>query len=207
MRRIALLTVSLMFFISSVGVGQQTDQKVQDIVNEATDNSHLKGLAHELMDVIGPRLVGTPQMKEAHDWAVDRFKSWDISARNEEWGEWKGWERGITHIDLLEPRVVSLDGMQLAWSPVTPDGGVKAGIKIIPEVADSSAFQQWLPKVKGKFVMVSMPQPTGRPDSNWEEYATDESFQKMKDNRESQRNAWKQKMDKTGYNKIGRAHV
>ncbi|HLR24889.1 MAG TPA: M20/M25/M40 family metallo-hydrolase, partial [Fodinibius sp.] len=67
-------------------------------------------------------------------------------------------------------------------------------------VADSMAFQQWLPKIKGKFVMVSMPQPTGRPDSNWEEYATDESFQKMNDNRESQRKAWKQKMDKTGYN-------
>src|SRR5699024_5065252 len=62
------------------------------------------------------------------------------------------------------------------------------------------AFQQWLPKIKGKFVMVSMPQPTGRPDSNWEEYATDESFQKMNDNRESQRKAWKQKRDKTGYN-------
>src|SRR5699024_5308604 len=187
-------------FISSVGVGQQTDQKVQDIVNEATDNSHLKGLAHELMDVIGPRLVGTPQMKEAHDWDVDKFDSWDMSARNEEWGEWKGWERGITHIDLLEPRVVSLDGMQLAWSPATPDSGVKGAIVTIPDVADSMAFQQWLPKIKGKFVMVSMPQPTGRPDSNWEEYATDESFQKMKDNRESQRKAWKQKMDKTGYN-------
>ena len=200
MRKIALLTVSLMLFISSVGVGQQTDQKVQDIVNEATDNSHLKGLAHELMDVIGPRLVGTPQMKEAHDWAVDKFESWDISARNEEWGEWKGWERGITHIDLLEPRVVSLDGMQLAWSPATPDSGVKGAIVTIPDVADSMAFQQWLPKIKGKFVMVSMPQPTGRPDSNWEEYATDESFQKMNDNRESQRKAWKQKMDKTGYN-------
>ncbi|NBO72137.1 peptidase M28, partial [bacterium] len=89
---------------------------IEKIVQEETNNSQLQTLAHELLDGIGPRLVGTPQMKKANDWAVDKYASWGISARNEQWGEWKGWERGITHIDMLSPRVKSLEGTQLSWS-------------------------------------------------------------------------------------------
>ncbi len=81
----------------------------------------------------------TPQMKKANDWAVEKYASWGISARNEQWGEWKGWERGITHIDMLFPRVKSLEGTQLSWSPSTKGKSVKAEIVIIPDVADSLA--------------------------------------------------------------------
>lgn len=94
---------------------------IEKIVQEETKNSQLQTLAHELLDGIGPRLVGTPQMKKANDWAVDKYASWGISARNEQWGEWKGWERGITHIDMLYPRVKSLEGTQLSWSPSTKE--------------------------------------------------------------------------------------
>ncbi len=149
---------------------------IEKIVQEETKNSQLQALAHELLDGIGPRLVGTPQMKKANDWAVEKYASWGISARNEQWGEWKGWERGITHIDMLFPRVKSLEGTQLSWSPSTKGKAVKAEIVIIPDVADSLAFASWLPSVKGKFVMISMNQPTGRPDDNWQQFATTASF-------------------------------
>src|SRR5207253_2598283 len=92
---------------------------VLSIVKEANENSQLEKLAHELFDVIGPRLVGTPQMKQANDWAVAKYTSWGINAKNEQWGEWRGWERGVSHIDMVYPRVKSLEGMQLAWSPST----------------------------------------------------------------------------------------
>ena len=85
---------------------------------------------------------------------------------------------------MLSPRIHTLEGTQLAWSPATKGKGVTAGLVIIPDVADSMAFQQWLPTVKGKFVMISMNQPTGRPDYNWQEFATKESFDKMKENRQ-----------------------
>ena len=157
-----LLTVVLIFSVNILSA--QT--VVEKIVQEENNNSQLKTLAHELFDKIGPRLVGTPQMQKANDWAVEKYTGWGISARNEQWGEWKGWERGITHIDMLSPRVKSLEGTQLSWSPSTKGKAVKAEIIIIPEVQDSLAFQNWLPTVKGKFVMISMNQPTGRPDDN-----------------------------------------
>ncbi len=165
----ALLSVS---FIQA----QSTESVVESIVEEATENSQLERLAHEMLDVIGPRLVGTPQMKQANDWAVAQYGKWDISARNEKWGEWRAWERGITHIDMVYPRIQSLDGMQLAWNPSTGPKGITAEVITLPTVKDSMEFNNWLKNVKGKFVMTSMYQTTGRPDYNWEEFATEESF-------------------------------
>ncbi len=172
---------------------------IEKIVQEETNNSQLQTLAHELLDGIGPRLVGTPQMKKANDWAVDKYASWGISARNEQWGEWKGWERGITHIDMLSPRVKSLEGTQLSWSPSTKGKAVKAEIVIIPDLSDSLAFVNWLPTVKGKFVMISMNQPTGRPDDNWQQFATKESFDKLKKERTELTDAWRKRLSKTGH--------
>lgn len=174
---------------------------VTQIEQEATANSQLEILGHELMDVIGPRLVGSPQMEKAHDWAVKTFADWGISATNETWGTWRGWERGICHIDLLEPRVVSLQGRQLAWSPSTSAKGITAEAIPFPTVTDSIAFADWLTQIKGKWVCVSMPQPTGRPDYNWEEFATPESFEKMKSEREIASRQWDENLGRTGYDR------
>ncbi len=193
-----LLTSACLLFVT-IGFSQTTEETVAAIQKEATENSQLENLAHELMDVIGPRLVGTPQMKKANDWAVTKYAKWGISAENQEWGKWRGWQRGITHIDLVSPRVVSLSGMQLAWSPSSGKKGITAHLVTLPEIADSLAFVKWLPNVKGKFVMVSMHQPTGRPDYNWEEFATEESFEKMKSERDELQKAWRQNMNNTGY--------
>lgn len=200
MKSTKLLFASLMLS-GSLAVAQTTkDPIVESIVKEANENSQLEHLAHELLDVIGPRLVGTPEMQQAHNWAVEKYKSWGIPARNEKWGEWRGWQRGVSHIDMVYPRVKTLEGMQLAWSPSTKGKDITAEMVIIPDVADSAAFQKWLPSVKGKFVMISMNQPTGRPEYNWEEFATKESLEKMKKERASQTIAWRQRLSKTGYN-------
>jgi len=173
---------------------------VEDIIHEARENSQLKQLAHELTDVIGPRLVGTPQMMKARKWAVEKFESWGIAAENQQWGQWRGWKRGITHIDLVAPRTRTLTGRILAWSPGTEEGGITADVITLPQnIADSVSFQQWLPNVKGKFVLISMYQPTGRPDANWEKWATDASFKQMKEHRQELRKARREKFRTIGY--------
>ncbi|WGF92886.1 M20/M25/M40 family metallo-hydrolase [Aequorivita marisscotiae] len=180
---------------------QTQSEVVEAIQKEAYENSQLEILAHELLDDIGPRLVGTPQMQQAHDWAVNKYKGWGISAENQQWGEWKGWERGITHIDMVYPRVQTLNGMQLAWSPGTSSKGVTAELIVLPEIKDSISFRKWLPTVKGKFVMIAMKQPTGRPDDNWKEWATPESFEKMKTEREEMTKEWNQNIKRSGYDR------
>jgi hypothetical protein len=152
-----------------------------------------------LLDVIGPRLTGTPQMSKAQQWATGLFSSWGIEAKTEQYGTWRGWERGTTHIDLLEPRVRSLEGTMLSWSPATPRGGVSARLVILPDVQDSLAFQKWLPAVKGKFVMISMPQPTGRPDKAWEEFARKESLDSLTAQRDRLHKNWDHRKKVTGF--------
>jgi hypothetical protein len=192
--------LSLLFVTSAnVATAQGKDSIfVKQVVQEASNNSQLQTLGHQLVDVIGPRLVGTPQMDAAHDWAVKTYAGWGIAARNEKWGEWRGWERGVTHVDMVYPRVKSLEGMQLAWSPSTKGKTVTAETIILADVVDSTAFKAWLPSVKGKFVMISMAQPTGRPDYNWQEFATKESFERMKKDRDAQTLAWRIRLAKTG---------
>jgi len=194
------LFIVLIFFIGKSSFAQTTDSTiVANIVKEGADHSQLEQLAHELLDKIGPRLVGTPQMEQAADWAIVKYAGWGVEAKKEKWGEWRGWERGISHIDLISPRVKSLEGMQLAWSPGMGNKTTTGGLIILPDVADSVAFQQWLPNVKGKFVLISMLQPTGRPDYNWQEFATKESFDRMKKDRTAQTEAWANRIKKTGF--------
>jgi carboxypeptidase Q len=195
----AVWFVGASLFFAGQSFAQQKNPIVDAIIREATNQSQLEKLGHELMDGIGPRLVGSPQMEQAGDWAKAKYKSWGINARTEKWGEWRGWERGITHIDMISPRVKSLEGMQLAWSPSTGGKTVSGEVVIIPDLEDSETFQKWLPTVKGKFVMISVNQPTGRPEYNWKEFGTELSVDKMKKLQEEQTAAWAARIRKTGY--------
>ncbi|MGD2217909.1 MAG: M20/M25/M40 family metallo-hydrolase [Gemmatimonadales bacterium] len=200
--RICFTLVAALFALASPAATQTfpvEDPVLQRIWEEGMENSQTYVLAQALLDSIGPRLTGSPAHKAANDWAVQMFQSWGIEARNEQYGTWMNWERGITHIDLVEPRVRTLEGMLLAWSAGTR-GKVKAGVVIFPDVADSAAFQAWLPEADGRFVLVSYPEPTCRPNDNWEEYATEESFERMQAERDTLRQEWRARTEKTGYN-------
>jgi len=179
----------------------QNESVIDLIIEEASKNSQLEILGQELLDGIGPRLVGTPQMKNAHDWAVNKYNEWGINSKSEKFGTWRGWERGITHVDMVHPRLQSLQGTQLAWSPSTSDDGIRAEVIVIPNIKDSLEFIDWLPSVKNKIVLISKLEPTGRPDYNWKEFATEDSFEKMKLERKKSSELWNQNIKNTGYSR------
>ncbi len=186
------------FILISNTILAQQDPIVAAIIKEATSNSQLKRMSHELMDGVGPRLVGSSKMTQASDWAIAQYQQYGISARRENYGTWRGWDRGITHVDMISPWTKSLEATQLAFSPSTKKA-VKGETIILADVADSLAFQQWLPTVKGKFVLLSMPQPTGRPDYNWKEFSTKSSMDKMQQERKELTEAWRKRISKTGF--------
>jgi len=175
------------------------DAGIRRIWDEGMNRSQAARLLQVLSDSIGPRLTGTPGMKRANDWLVTTYTGWGVEAKNEQYGTWKGWRRGATHVDLVEPRVRSLEGMMLAWSGGTGNKEVTADVVLLPEVADSNAFVQWLPQARGKFVLVSMLQPTCRPDDNWERFALPESFERLKKARTDAQSAWQRRVGATGY--------
>ena len=169
---------------------QTTDPLLARIWTLGMDSSLTEPLAQVLFDSIGPRLTGTALQKSGNDWLVRSYASWGIAARNEQSGTWRGWRRGHSHIDLVAPRVRSLEGTMLGFSPGTRKKNLTAGTIILPRFADSAAFIRWLPQAKGKLVLVAAPQPTCRPVENWEKHATPESKVRMDSLRAQVRREW-----------------
>jgi carboxypeptidase Q len=167
------------------------DPVLQRMWTMGMSESHAPRLAQALLDSIGPRLTGSPQLTAANEWAVAMLAQWGIEARNEQYGTWRGWRRGGTHIDLIAPRQRTLEGTMLAWSPGTPRGRpVEGPVVLLPEVASIEEFEAWLPQARGRFVAVSFAEPTCRPNRQWQEFATAASFERMQQERDAARTAW-----------------
>src|SRR5579884_2694005 len=150
------------------------DPVVQRIYDEGMHHSQAARLAQVLMDSIGPRLTGSPANRTANDWLVATYKAWGIDVRNEQYGTWRDWTRGVSGLELVAPRHRVLEATMHAWSATTPEGGVTADVVIVPpasETRDDAGFQRWLASTKGKLVLVSMPQPSCRPDSDLKTWA------------------------------------
>ncbi len=168
------------------------DPVLRAIWTEAMGNSHVEPLAQALLDSIGPRLTGSPGMERAQDWAVRMLESWGVDARLERYGTWEGWERGVSHIDLVEPRVRSLEGQILAWSPGTGGRPVEASVTYLPEIDSRPDWDGFLGGVRGKWVMMSFPQPTCRSNDQWVEFQQPGSGQRMSEDRQLDTRRWDQ---------------
>ncbi len=175
------------------------DPTIKRIYRIGMDSSQAMKLGQTLLDSIGPRLTGTAMQKGAGDWLVSLYKSWGVDARQEQSGTWRGWRRGHSHIDLLTPRVRTLEGTMLAWSPGTGSKDVTASTVILPKFEDSSAFVRWLPQAKGKFVLISPAMPTCRPTDNWAAFASPESKVAMDSLRLQTNREWAARVAATGY--------
>jgi carboxypeptidase Q len=155
------------------------------------EGSQVFDLSQALLDSIGPRLMGSPGFEAAGDWVQSKYAEWGVESEKQEYGTWRGWERGYSHIDLISPRTRTLSGMMLAWSPGT-DGPVEADVIMMPVFDRAGEFEAWLPQVEGKMVAISFPQPTCRAPESWEEHATESSYAEMQEMRAEAQSAWTQ---------------
>ena len=185
------LIVAVVFPVGVIAQSDSVpDQRFARLARLALDSSRLERLAHSLLDSIGPRLSGTPHMQRGNDWLVSMYRSWGIEARNERTGTWRGWRRGHSHIDLVSPRVRTLEGTMLGYSPGTRGRDITAETVILPQLADSAAFVRWLSSARGKLVLVAPPKPTCRPLENWVANATDSSRASLARKLDSLNRAW-----------------
>jgi len=178
------------------------DPVIKAIWDEGMENSHIYSLAQTLADSIGPRLPGSPNFDAGADWVLKLYSEWGIQGRTEEYGTWRAWERGVTNVDLLEPRVRSLDGMMQAWSAGT-DGPVTGDVVSIPRVSSPAQFQTFLGTVRGKFVLLSPAETSCRPMGDWEEWATPSSLEAYQTLREEVQADWRARMEATGLDQAG----
>ncbi len=161
------------------------------------EGSQVERLAQVLMDSIGPRLSGSPGQRNSVEWALTMYENWDIAVRAEQYGTWRGWDRGYTHIDLVAPRKRTLNGTMLAWSPGT-DGPVEGEVVAMPSFGNQADFEAWLPNVAGKFVALSYAEPTCRAPESWAALATPESQSRMQALQQRVQSEWNSSIRRAG---------
>jgi len=167
-----------------------SEAAIKQIWSLGRDSSQAPKLAQTLLDSLGPRLLGSPDMRAAQRWAVQMLGSWGIDAKVENFGTWRGWRRGYSHIDLVAPRTRSLDGTMLGFSPGTKQKDKNLETAVLPMFKDSTEFAQWLPNVKGKLVLVSAPVPSCRPVADLQRLLSPDAFKRDSAQRAQNAREW-----------------
>jgi carboxypeptidase Q len=158
-----LATAALAFTLAVPAMAQVAQEKVDlDVIHrirqEESQHSQLPELAGQLTDVIGPRLTGSPAMKQADEWTAGKFREWGLTnVTVEPWGEFgRGWERVAYSGRILTPYVQGLQAIPSAWTGST--NGTVTGSAVIVQADSLADLPAYRGKLKGAIVLLR-PEP------------------------------------------------
>ncbi|HWG60009.1 MAG TPA: M20/M25/M40 family metallo-hydrolase [Candidatus Acidoferrales bacterium] len=119
---------------------------------EETNNSKIMWIIHEVADVYGPRLTGTPNLKAADDWAVKTMASWGLANTHLEPWTFQppsaatpvpGWENVDLEAVAVAPFHGQLTVKPLAWTPSTKGTVTAEAVMLLPPgLASGSGFRR-----------------------------------------------------------------
>ena len=97
-----------------------------------TKDSQLMWWLHEVTDVYGPRLTGSPGLKAAEDFAVEQMKKWGFSnVHLEAWNfNHPGWQNDDLEANVITPFQQPLNVRAIAWTPGT-NGPVQGPVLVV----------------------------------------------------------------------------
>ena len=156
----ARLACSLLLILSAIPIAwSQAPQEKVDLETitriryEGFHNSKVTELASGLMDSIGERLTGSPNMKRANDWTRDKLTELGLSnAHLEAWGPFgRGWANQYVNARMISPDVTPLIVYAKAWTPGT--NGVVTGKCIRANIEDKKDFDKYRGKLTGMIVI------------------------------------------------------
>lgn len=127
---------------------------VEQIRQEGFERSQIEALARYLTEVIGPRLTGSPGMRAANEWTVEKYREWGLTnTQVEPWGEFgRGWANRGYAGRILTPFEQPLHGQPMAWTGST-DGTVR-GEAMVVQAASPDEVQRYRGQLSGKFLLV-----------------------------------------------------
>jgi len=137
-------------------------EMVTRIRYEGFRNSKIMDLAGGLMDAIGPRLTGSPNMKKANEWTREQLAALGLSnAHLEPWGPFgRGWENEYVNVRMLSPDVAPIIAYAKAWTPGT-DGAIKGKCTRV-KIEDKKDFEKYRGKLAG-LIAIFGPDPEVKP--------------------------------------------
>jgi carboxypeptidase Q len=125
-----------------------------EIRREALAHSHVMEYASALMDAIGPRLTGSPNLKKANEWTRDQLTAMGCSnAHLEDWGEFgMAWEQENTWVRMTSPDKAVFIAQAAPWSPATK--GAVNGRAVWADIKEEKDFDTYKGKLAGKIVLL-----------------------------------------------------
>lgn len=124
----------------------------QRIRDEGLQHSHIMEYASGLMDGIGPRLTGSPNLKKANEWTRDQLTAMGCTnAHLEDWGEFgMGWRQLNSWVRMSAPDTAVFIAQALPWSPSSH--GAVSGQAIWIDAKDEKDLEKFKGKLAGKIV-------------------------------------------------------
>ena len=134
-----LLCSLILTAVPLASLAPEIQQVYAQIRAEETNDSKIMWIIHEVADVYGPRMTGTPNLRAADDWAVKTMASWGL--QNTHLESWTfqppsaavpvpGWENMELTVEAVAPFHGQLMVKPLAWTPSTK-GEVTAQVVLI----------------------------------------------------------------------------
>jgi len=133
------------------------------IRDEGLSRSKVMDSATELIDGIGPRLTGSPNLKKAIDWTLEQLTQMGLSqVRSESWGEFGvGWEQRNVWVRMVAPDTTVFIAQTAPWSPATP-GPVTADVRSVGGLPNEQAFAEYRGTLRDRIVLLA--RAPGPPD-------------------------------------------
>src|SRR6267378_2282023 len=132
------------------------------ILSEIRDHSHVMENLEYLSDEIGPRLTGSPQLKQANDWTAAKFREYGLTnVHLEPWTIAHSWTRGTAQARIVSPAGHPLTIASAGWSPGT--NGVLRGPVVYFEAKTKGDFEKFRGKLKGAIVIYQEPESLSPP--------------------------------------------
>ncbi len=157
-RFISIGFVIALSFFSLPLAAQEKQEKVDleamaRIRYEGFHNSKVMDYAQGLMDSIGERLTGSPNMKRANEWTRDEFTAMGLSnAHLEAWGPFgRGWANQYVNVRMTSPDIAPMLVYAKAWTPGT--NGVVTGKCIRANIEKKEDFDKYKGKLAGMIII------------------------------------------------------
>src|SRR6267143_1044412 len=167
-RRMAIFVCVAVLVLAGVRVGSakppadDTAAADAQILSEIHDHSQAMENLEYLSDEIGPRLTGSPQLKQANNWTAAKFREYGLTnVKLEPWTIAHSWTRGTAQARIASPAVHPLTIASAGWSPGT--NGVVRGPVVYFDAKTKEEFGRFRGKLKGAIVIYQEPESLSPP--------------------------------------------
>jgi hypothetical protein len=138
-------------------------EMVTRIRDEGFTHSQVMDTASYLTDVIGPRITGSPQMREANDWTRQRLESWGlVNAHLEGWTFGRGWSLERSVVQMVKPTPATLVAVPRAFTPGTD--GPRRGKVVKVKIESEADAEKYRGQLAGRIVLLGEPRDTANPE-------------------------------------------